>query len=82
MKKIVAVALMAGALAACTDAPSAIRAVEAVGLENVQTTGYRYFGCGKEYVYHTGFEATNVRGQKVSGVACSGWLIGTAVKFD
>lgn len=70
------------ALAGCTDPSAATRAVEAQGLTDVETTGWRMFGCGRGDRYHTGFRATNIRGQQVTGVACGGLLKATTVRFD
>ena len=77
---------LAASLIACTDADQAKRAVEAQGLKDVKITGYRWFGCGDSKnssdTYHTGFEATGLNGQHVSGVVCSGILKGATVRYD
>lgn len=65
-----------------TDADTAVRAATNVGMKDVKITGYRIFGCGEEDLYHTGFEATNSNGNRVSGVVCSGILKGATVRFD
>ena len=65
-----------------TDAEVAVRAATNVGMKDVTITGFRVFGCGEEDIYHTGFEATNSNGNRVSGVVCSGFLKGATVRFD
>lgn len=78
-------ALIAAAVfltAACTDNPTAKRAAEAVGLTQVQTTGWRWFGCSEDDMFHTGFSAVNAQGRTVTGVVCNGWLKSATVRFD
>ena len=58
-------------LAACTDPKAARDAAEASGFSDVETTGYEPFGCSENDEVHTGFRATNARGQRVAGVVCS-----------
>jgi len=81
MRKVLVV-LGSVALAGCTDADGAVRAVAAQGLSDVQTTGYRFLGCSEDDVFRTGFEATTAAGHRVSGVVCSGWFKGSTVRFD
>lgn len=76
---IIAAALV---LSACTDASTARRAVEAVGLTEVRTTGYRFWGCSQDETFRTGFEARNAQGRAVTGVVCSDWFKGATVRFD
>lgn len=73
---------IAAFLAACSDADTARRAAESSGLTEVQTTGYRVFGCSDDDTFHTGFTAKNANGKHVSGVVCSGWFKGATVRFD
>ena len=81
MKKI-AVALLALLLAACTDPTAARKALDNLGFSDVEITGYRFFTCGDDYTYHTGFSAKNPKGNLVTGAVCSGWFKGSSVKFD
>ena len=69
-------------LTACSDPSGAQRALDDLGLKNIQTTGYRWFGCDKNDLYHTGFTAVNPNGKQVSGVVCSGIFKGNTVRFD
>ena len=80
--KIWPISVLAFALAGCSAPQQAIDAVENIGLSEVEITGYRVFGCGDDYTFHTGFLAKNSKGKTVSGVVCSGWLKGASVKFD
>ncbi len=61
------------ALVGCTDAQTATRVLNAQGYKDVQITGFRYFGCGEQDQYRTGFKATGPGGQQVEGVVCSGF---------
>ena len=81
MKKflLIPVALM---LASCTDSGATIRAAQEMGFTDVKVTGYRYFGCGEGYTFSTGFEATNPKGQRISGYNCSGFLRGSNIHLD
>jgi hypothetical protein len=67
-------------LGACSDAPSARRALQQQGYTNITTTGYALFGCGKDDSYSTGFEATTPAGYRVSGVVCSSWSKGSTIR--
>lgn len=82
ISRLVFVAACTCVLCACTDPPTAERALDDLGFTEIQTTGYRFFSCGEDYTFHTGFAATNVNGKRVTGAVCSGWLKGTSVKFD
>lgn len=75
-------AILAISAASCTSDKEAIRAVEAMGMKDVRPTGYRFFGCGEDDTFHTGFEATNVKGERVTGVVCSAVLKGATVRLD
>lgn len=68
--------------AGCTDGPGATQALQSSGFRDVAVTGYRYFGCGEEDVFRTGFEATGQSGRRVSGVVCSGFFKGYTVRLD
>ena len=51
------------------------QALTAQGFTDIQTTGYAGpFACSKDDFYSTGFIATNPQGQRVKGVACSGFF--------
>lgn len=75
---LIASAVMMG----CSDPRAASDAVDNMGFSDIETTGYRVFGCGDDYSFHTGFRAKNPKGKVVTGVVCSGWLKGSSVKFD
>jgi hypothetical protein len=78
-------AAMAGAillLAACTSPEDARRALEAAGHTDIEITGYRFFGCGQEDLFRTGFEALGPRDARVTGVVCGGVFKGSTVRYD
>jgi len=84
MKKslIVALSLIAALSAGCTSSGDATRALQGAGYTNIELTGYRFFGCGEDDTFHTGFQAVGPTGQRVSGVVCSGVLKGATVRID
>lgn len=72
---------LALAVASCSDPETAKRAVQDMGMRDVETQGYAFFGCGEDDTFHTSFTATNSAGRRVSGVVCSGWLKGSTVRL-
>jgi len=82
MKRMMGVALVAGALAGCSDAKTAIRALEGAGYTEVETTGWSFFGCGENDTFKTSFKAKGPTGKPVAGVVCSGWLKGATIRTD
>lgn len=80
--KIFAVAFSVLVLTGCTADDEARRALKGAGYTDVQITGWRWLGCGKDDSFHTGFAATGPTGQPVTGVVCSGWLKGATVRID
>ncbi len=70
--KYAALGLLVIGLTACTDAGTATRILKAQGYKDVQITGYRFFGCGEQDQYRTGFKAIGPSGDQVEGVVCSG----------
>ena len=80
MRLIVLAALLS--IAACSDEQTARRVLEEQGFTEVRTTGWSWFGCGKDDTFSTGFEAKSPRGSSVSGVVCSGWFKGATVRLD
>lgn len=84
MKQFVALGLLLLSLGGCTDEARTQRALDDLGFTDVRITGSRWtiWTCGRDYTYATGFAATNPRGKIVTGTVCSGFLVGTSVKFD
>lgn len=66
--------LIATFLAGCTAPNWAKQALDDAGYDEVKLTGYKPFRCGEDDLTATGFEATNIRGKRVSGVVCCGAL--------
>ena len=65
-----------------TNESDAARALSAQGLTNIQYTGFKYFGCGEDDFFHTGFTATNSQGKVVSGTVCSGiWTKDATIRW-
>ena len=81
-RRIILAAFACLSTAACTDAAGTIHTVERQGFTRVSITGYRFFGCGEDDVFRTGFEAMAPNGERVTGVVCSGWLKGYTLRLD
>lgn len=82
MKKLILVPFII-LLSGCTDSSNAKRVLESSGYSSVQITGYRFFGCSKDDVQHTGFEAKGPTGKNVTGVVCSGLIFkGNTIRLD
>jgi len=90
-KALYAAIVLTGSVAIVEEAPNlwtneigAAKAVasEPSGLTSVHTTGYRWLGCDKGDLFHTGFTAVNAQGKRVSGVVCSGLSKGNRVRYD
>lgn len=85
MRNILTAAAIAAAallLIACDDPDGARRALKAAGMTDIRTEGYAWLGCGKDDTFKTRFTATNPRGERVSGVVCTGWFKGGTIRFD
>lgn len=78
MKKLFAVALIALALAGCTNPKDAHRALDSAGFTDIKTGGYDAFSCSEDDFYATKFEARNPQGKVVRGTVCSGVLFKNA----
>lgn len=50
------------------------------GYTSVEYTGYEFFECGKNDLFHTGFQAKNAQGIIVKGTVCSGLLSGGYIR--
>ena len=69
-------------LAGCTDEDEARRALDNLGMTDIEITGYRFFGCDEKDGWRTGFMATNSSGKRVEGFVCSGIFKGATIRFD
>lgn len=67
---------------ACTAPDDARRVLSQEGYTQVQLTGYRYWSCGRDDSFHTGFTALSPNKQTVTGTVCSGWLKGHTTRLD
>ena len=82
MKKLVLL-IGAVALAACTDNPGALRALEGAGYTQIELGGYAWFQCdGKSDTFSTKFTAKGPAGKIVSGAVCSGLFKGSTIRTD
>lgn len=67
---------------ACTNQKGAVKVLEDQGYTNIKFTGYRYWICGEDYTFTTGFEANSVIGKPVTGAVCEGFMKGASIKLD
>lgn len=75
--------LLALALSACTNETSAKRVLEANGFTKIEFTGYRFFMCGHDDWFHTGFKAMHYAQQPITGAVCEGLIFkGSTLRFD
>ena len=70
----------------CTNESGSISALEDMGFNNIQLTGYSFGSCSDKDSTCTGFTAVNTKGRMVSGaVGCGlnwGWSKGCTVRFS
>ena len=79
MKKILIVALLVSA--SCVDDDATRNAAQAIGLRDVVPGDYAPLSCGKDDSYSQHFTATNINGDRVSGVVCCGLYKSCTVRF-
>ena len=66
----------------CTNDSDAIRALRDSGYRDISTGGYGWFSCGSDDFYSTKFTATNIHGNKINGVVCSGLIFkGATIRY-
>ncbi len=66
----------------CTDEANTRRTLSNSGYSDIQITGYSWFECGDDDLFHTGFTAKNPVGKQVDGTVCCGALTkGCTIRF-
>jgi len=60
----------------------AVRAIEAVGITDVQINGIAIFGCDEKDTFRSKFTGKDSKGNPVSGAVCGGFFKGATVRFD
>ncbi len=81
MKKPILTILSLFLLTACTDDDASRRTLDDAGYTNIQLTGHKFFECGKDDTYSTGFKAKNFHGKSVDGTVCCGfWGKGCTIR--
>jgi 2-methylisocitrate lyase-like PEP mutase family enzyme len=66
-------------VAGCSDGLTAQRVLTEAGYKDIVTSGHSFFACGEHDINATGFTATGINGQKVSGAVCSGFFSGNHI---
>lgn len=82
MKKLLLCAVLALAVAGCSDSKTAQRVLAQQGYTQIETLGPSLFGCSENDTFTTKFRAVSPAGVLVTGVVCSGWLKGATIRFD
>jgi hypothetical protein len=80
MKKLLIAACVV--LAGCTNEPKTYDVLNNEGYTDIQVTGYEPFMCSEDDLYHTGFNATNAHGKRVSGAVCGGGVKGYTIRVE
>lgn len=81
MKKMLITILIILSLVGCTSKDDANKALQSEGFTNIEITGYNFFTCTGDEMFHTGFKATNAEGNMVTGTVCSSWFIGSTIRY-
>ena len=83
MKKIVFIMIMVALVFGCTNDESARRVLEGAGYTKIKTTGYNFFACSQDDLFHTGFEAIGPTGKFVKGTVCEGFIFkNSTIRFE
>lgn len=82
MKKLFVAIVLGLALTACTKPTKTTKILSDQGYTDIEITGYRFWACQKDDTFHTEFKAKSPVGKPVTGVVCSGWVMGGTIKFD
>lgn len=70
-------------LSGCTRSEKARELLDANGYRDIEITGYNFFSCSEDDVFHTGFRATGPTGKTVEGTVCAGWFFkGATIRFE
>lgn len=80
MQKYIAILtlLICTIFAGCTNPNHAIEVLSDNGYTDIQMTGYNFFACGQDDLYHTGFTAKGPTGKTINGTVCEGLLFKNA----
>ena len=73
MIKFLIAVLVIISLSGCTDKETTERILKNDGFSNITITGYNFFACSKDDIYHTGFIAKK-GDKKIEGTVCSGLI--------
>lgn len=66
----------------CTSPENAQRVLEQSGYTNIKITGFRFFGCGQDDVFRTGFTAVGPSGKNIEGVVCGDFIKASTIRVD
>lgn len=79
---IIVLVLVVPSLGGCSKPNETKTFLEKQGYTEIETGGYRWFSCGRDYQYRTEFKAKNTNGQIITGCVCEGIFAGKVIKFD
>lgn len=71
-----------GFIGGCTDSDHAQKVLKQQGFTNIKITGYDFFACGRDDIYHTGFVAITRDNTVVKGTVCKGIFKSSTIRFD
>jgi hypothetical protein len=70
-------------IVSCTNSKNVSKFLDKEGYTEIEITGYQWFSCSKDDWFHTGFKATNMKGNVVEGTVCEGLLFkGKTIRFE
>jgi hypothetical protein len=82
MKKLIIIFIMIFSVS-CTNNQGAKELLEKEGYTEIEMTGYSWFSCSKDDIFHTGFKARNMKGNVIEGTVCEGLLFkGKTIRFE
>lgn len=68
-------------ISGCTDPVTTKRVLRQQGYSRIYITGFEFWGCSEDDVFHTGFEAISPSGTRVYGIVCNGYMKAATVRF-
>lgn len=79
---IAALCLFTLIVPSCSDAEKTRQILENQGFKEISITGWRPWAKSEKDWWSTGFEATSLSGNRISGVVSGGILKGATIRFD
>jgi hypothetical protein len=75
--------IIAMTISACTNPDNATRILRENGYTDVRMTGYSWYACSEDDIYHSGFQAKSPLGSQVAGTVCEGLFFkNSTIRFE